>query len=68
MPKQTDLWGWSGPEEGDKVDTSVYVCHDNAPDWEVFEITEGTTAQKKAVAKQLAKYLNKGSVGLEVFA
>lgn len=57
-------WDWSGPEEGDTVDLSVWVCHDDAPDWEVFEITEGTTRQKKAIAKQLVKYLNLGGVAL----
>lgn len=59
-------WEWSGPEEGDTIDTSVWVCHEDADNWEVFEITEGTTRQKKAIAKQIAKYLNKGGVQLWV--
>lgn len=53
-------WEVSGPEEGDKCDTSVWVCNAHADEWEVFEITEGTTAQKKRIANRIVDLMNKG--------
>lgn len=50
-------WDWNGPEEGDKVDLSVWIMHEGS---EVMEIRAGTTMQKKATARRITDLLNKG--------
>jgi predicted transposase YbfD/YdcC len=49
----------SFPEEGDEIDQSVFIVHEDAVNWEVIEITRGSTAHKIKVAKKLALLLNR---------
>lgn len=51
-------WDWSGPEEGDTVDLSVWITFDGE---EVFEITAGTTASKKSIARKIVALMNRGA-------
>lgn len=52
-------WEMSGPEEGDKVDQSVFICHADFDGYEVIEITFGTAAMKKAAARKIVDILNR---------
>jgi len=54
----------SGPEEGDKVDESVFVCHVDFDGYELIEIVEGTVAERKKIGRQIAELLNKSNARL----
>lgn len=60
-------WEMSGPEEGDTVDLRVFIsCADPEFDYDIIEITEGTTAQRKTIARKVAALLNKGGARMQV--
>jgi hypothetical protein len=53
-----EMWFMSGPEEGDTIDMSVFVCDQEGN--EVIEITQGSTAERKQIARKVCELLNKG--------
>jgi hypothetical protein len=55
-----DDWEMSGPEEGDKCDQRVFVSLVTADSYDIIEITEGTVAKRKSIARRIAKLLNEG--------
>ncbi len=57
-------WEMSGPEGGDGVDTTVLVSNCDADGYDVIEITEGTLRQRKSIADQIARLLNRGKAKL----
>lgn len=52
-------WEMSGPE-GDDSDDTVLVCNYEADQHEVIEITAGTLAKRKSIARRIAALLNEG--------
>lgn len=51
-------WEASFPEEGDKCDESVFICHKNANGWEVIQLTEKSTKGQIRAAKKVCELLN----------
>lgn len=58
-PEPEGPWEMSGPEAGDG-DETVLVCGYDTPHYEVIEITEGTLAKRKEIARKIARLLNEG--------
>ena len=57
-------WEMSGPEEGDTIDTRVFVCNHQADGYEVIEIRGPSVTRNKTVARRIAALLNETNAEL----
>lgn len=62
-----NLWEMSGPEEGDKIDHTVLVCHtgEDLDRYEILRINAGNLRKRKSLGRRIAALLNEAEASLE---